>query len=241
MSLLGLETIRYCQRALREGLIVDWMLSHGLIEDRLRYQSSVRERQVRRLCYKYQIDQEHAERVAAQSLSLFDQTAHLHGGDPAARELLWAAAMLHNAGHFVSHGAHHKHSYYLIRHGELLGFTEIELEMIANIARYHRKSPPKKKHDAYRLLPAKEQRQLVSDMSAILRLATALNRRREVAIARATVQHRPGDQQAVLALVPLHPGDDCTVELWSIAEKKLMFETQFNLSLEVVLSSALAV
>lgn len=142
MSLLGLETISYCQRALREGLIVDWMLSHGLIEDRLRYQSSVRERQVRRLCYKYQIDQEHAERVAAQSLSLFDQTAHLHGGDPEARELLWAAAMLHNAGHFVSHGAHHKHSYYLIRYGELLGFTEIELEMIANIARYHRKSPP---------------------------------------------------------------------------------------------------
>ncbi len=241
MSLLGLETISYCQRALREGLIVDWMLSHGLIEDRLRYQSSVRERQVRRLCFKYQIDQEHAERVAAQSLSLFDQTAHLHGGDSEARELLWAAAMLHNAGHFVSHGAHHKHSYYLIRHGELLGFTEIELEMIANIARYHRKSTPKKKHDPYRLLPAKEQRQLVSDMSAILRLATALNRRRESAIARATFCHQAGDHEATLELVPHEPGDDCTVELWSIAEKKLMFEAQFNLSLTVVLTSALVV
>ncbi len=60
--------------------------------------------------------------------------------------------MLHNAGHHVSHDAHHKHSYYLIRNGELLGYTESEIEAIANLARYHRKSEPKKKHDNFQRL-----------------------------------------------------------------------------------------
>lgn len=78
-------------------------------------------------------------------------------------------------------------------------------------------------------------------MSAILRLATALNRRRESAIATVTFQHQPGDHNATLELVPHQPEDDCTVELWSIAEKKLLFEAQFNLHLEVVLASALVV
>lgn len=145
MTLLGSESITVCERSLREGVIVDWMLTHGLIEDKLRYQSSVRERNVLKLANKYHVNLEYSDRVAKFAESLFDQTQgilHHWGSDE--RQLLWAAAILHNCGHYVSHSSHHKHSYYLIRNGELLGYTETEIEIIANLARYHRKSPPKK-------------------------------------------------------------------------------------------------
>ena len=151
MTLLNMSTITICDRALREGMIVDWMLSHGFIEDRLRYQSSVRQRSVILAAQKYQVNLEHADRIATFALELFDQTHEiLHSWGAEERELLWAAAILHNCGHYISHSAHHKHSYYLIRHSELLGYTETEIETIANLARYHRKSAPKKKHESYR-------------------------------------------------------------------------------------------
>ncbi|MHC5831400.1 MAG: HD domain-containing protein, partial [Nostoc sp.] len=106
------------ERSLREGVIVDWMLTHGLIEDKLRYQSSVRERNVLKLANKYHVNLEYSDRVAKFAQSLFDQTQgilHHWGADE--RQLLWTAAILHNCGHYISHSSHHKHSYYLIRNG----------------------------------------------------------------------------------------------------------------------------
>ncbi len=94
----------------------------------------------------------------------------------------WAAGMLHNCGVYVSHSSHHQHSYYLIRNGELLGYSELEIEVIANLARYHRKSLPKPRHTNYQNLPAKYQK-VVSELSALLRLAVALDRLKQGAIA----------------------------------------------------------
>ena len=74
MTLLGVESVTVCERSLREGVIVDWMLTHGLIEDRLRFQSSVRQRSVLKTANKYQINLEHSDRVAEFALNLFDQT-----------------------------------------------------------------------------------------------------------------------------------------------------------------------
>lgn len=145
MALLGIETITICERSLREGVVVDWMLTHGLIEDRLRFQSSIRQRSVLKIAQKYGVNLQHSERVAALALDLFDQTKGMvHEWDVEERELLWASAILHNCGHFISHSAHHKHSYYLIRNSDLLGYAEVEVETIANLARYHRKSDPKR-------------------------------------------------------------------------------------------------
>lgn len=145
MEMLGQTSLITCDRALREGIIVDWMLTHGLIEDRLRYQSSVRQRSTYSLAQKFHVNLASSERVADFALTLFDRTQGiLHNWTEAERELLWAAAILHNAGHYVSHSAHHKHSYYLVRHGGLLGYTDTEIEIIANLCRYHRKSPPRK-------------------------------------------------------------------------------------------------
>ncbi|MBU7582800.1 MAG: Ppx/GppA family phosphatase [Nostoc sp. TH1S01] len=239
MTLLGVDAVTLCGRALREGVIVDWMLTHGLIEDRLRYQSSIRQRSVLKQVSKYHINIEHSDRVAVFALSLFDQTQGiLHNWGDDERQLLWAAAILHNCGHYISHSSHHKHSYYLIRNGELLGYTETEIEIIANLARYHRKSPPKKKHENFRNLLSKNHRQIVSQLSAILRLAVALDRRQIGAISQVKFRYYPDLQQVHLAIFPSHSDDDCSLEMWSLDYKKGVFEAEFGVKLVAALETA---
>jgi exopolyphosphatase/guanosine-5'-triphosphate,3'-diphosphate pyrophosphatase len=239
MTLLGIETLTICERSLREGVIVDWMLSHGLIEDRLRYQSSIRQRSILRTAQKYQVNLLHSERVAEFALSLFDQTQKiLHNWGEEERELLWAAAILHNCGHHISHSAHHKHSYYLIRHTDLLGYNEVELETIANLARYHRKSAPKKRHESYRNLTSKKYRRVVDQLSALLRLAVALDRRQIGAIKQVVCDFHLETQALYLILQAAQPADDCALELWSLNYKKASFENEFGLKLFPKLESA---
>ncbi len=239
MTLLGAESVTVCERSLREGVIVDWMLTHGLISDKLRYQSSVRERSVLKQAKKYNVKLEHSDRVAKFALSLFNQTqGKLHNWGAQQRELLWAAAILHNCGHYVNHSAHHKHSYYLIRNGELLGYTEAEIEIIANLARYHRKSPPKKKHENYANLLHKEDRQIVSKLSTMLRLAVALDRRQIGAIARVQCESNPEYHKLQLHIFPSHPDEDCALELWSMNLKKDAFEAEFGLKLVATLETS---
>ncbi|MGI2905259.1 Ppx/GppA phosphatase family protein [Tolypothrix sp. VBCCA 56010] len=242
MTILGVDSLTVCERSLREGVIVDWMLTHGLIEDKLRYQGSVRERSVLKQAKKYNVNLEHSDRVAKFALSLFNQTqGKLHNWGAEERQLLWAATILHNCGHYVSHNAHHKHSYYLIRNGELLGYTETEIEIIANLARYHRKSAPKKKHENYANLLHKEDRQIVSKLSAFVRLAVALDRRQIGAIARVQCEYNPDSQELQLHIFPSHPDDDCALELWSVDLKKEVFEAEFQLKLVTTLESAVTV
>lgn len=236
MTLLGVDYLTIGERALREGVIVDWMLSHGLIEDRLRYQGSVRERSVRKTAQKYQVNLEHSERVANFALSIFNQTrGHLHNWGTEEKELLWAAAILHKCGLFISHSSHHKHSYYLIRNGELLGFAEAEIEVIANLARYHRRNTPKKKHESYSNLPSKPHRILVNQLSAILRLAVALDRRQIGAIGRVHCEYFLNSQQLHLHLQPSDPDDDCALELWSLDYEKAVFEAEYGIKLVATL------
>jgi len=236
MKMLGVESLVICERALREGMIVDWMLSHGLIEDRLNFQSEVRQRSVLKVAQKYQVNLANAERVASFSLSIFNQIkGQLHDWDTEERELLWAAAILHNCGVYISHSAHHKHSYYLIRHGELLGFTEADIEVMANLARYHRKSPPKKKHENYNNLPSPTHRKLVNQLSAILRLAVALDRRQIGAITQVHCEYKPQKKELQLKLVPAVPNDDCALELWNLDYKKEVFEAEYGVKVKATL------
>jgi len=230
MTLLGVESLTVCERSLREGVIVDWMLTHGFIDNRLRFQSSIRERSVLKTAKKYQTNLEHSQRVTAFALDIFDQTkGQLHYWNADQRQLLWAAAILHNCGHYVSHSSHHKHSYYLIRNSELLGYNETEIEIIANIARYHRKSPPKKKHDSYRNLLHKEHRTMVNQLSAILRLAVALDRRQIGAIADVKCDYIPNFKEFKMSIFPSTTDDECSLEMWSLDYKKGVFEEEFGL------------
>ena len=236
MTLLEVDSIIICERALREGVVVDWMLTHNLIEDRLRYQSSVRQRSIIKIAQKYHVNLSHAERVAQFALSLFDQTQEsLHQWGEEERELLWAAAILHNCGHFISHSSHHKHSYYLIRNGELLGYTEVEVETIANLARYHRKSTPKKKHDSYRNISSKKHRRVVEQLSPLLRLAVAFDRRQIGAIQEVWCKYSADDRKLYLHLKATHPDDNCALELWSLDQKKGSFESEYGVKLVPIL------
>lgn len=238
MAMLGAEAITVCSRALREGLIVDWMIRHGLIEDRLRFQASVRDRSILKLVHKYHIHEQSAKWIARHAMSLFDQTKGiLHNWGQEQREYLWAAAMLHNAGHHINHSAHHKHSYYLIRYDEeLLGYTDSELEIIANLARYHRKSEPKKKHENFQRLAHDTDRLFVRQASSLLRLAVALDRRQIGAVSEAYLICDLRAHQAELRLIPRDPSDPCTLELWSIDYKKVPFEKEFGLTLQPQIS-----
>jgi exopolyphosphatase / guanosine-5'-triphosphate,3'-diphosphate pyrophosphatase len=239
MTMLQLDAIVVCEQALREGIIVDWMLTHGLINSRFRYQNEVKNRNVLKIARKYQVDLAYSERVTKFALSIFEQLqGELHDWGLAEKELLWSAGILHNCGIYISHSSHHKHSYYLIRNAELLGFTELELELIANIARYHRRSKPKKKHDAYNKLPHKQYQLIVRQLSAILRLAVALDRRQKGAIATVNCQYNSGDRTLHFELFPAEIGDDCALELWSLAYKKTVFEEEFEVKLIPTITQA---
>ncbi|BAU63012.1 Ppx/GppA phosphatase [Stanieria sp. NIES-3757] len=237
MTMLNLNSITVSERSLREGMIVDWMLTHGLINNRLRYQNEVRERNIYKIAHKYQVNVAFSERVANFALSIFDQTKGiLHDWGNLERELLWSAAILHNCGVYISHSSHHKHSYYLIRNAEILGFNELELELIANLARYHRKSKPKKKHEGYPKLPHKEYQLIVKQLSAILRLAVALDRRQKGAIAGVKCNYDQNNRILDLNLIPSELGDDCALELWSLDYKKVVFEEEYGVKVIASLS-----
>jgi exopolyphosphatase/guanosine-5'-triphosphate,3'-diphosphate pyrophosphatase len=232
MTMLKVDYLTVCERSLREGVIVDWMLTHGLIESRLHYQSEIRPRSVIKIAHKYKVDVEYAQRVADFALRIFDQTqGTLHNWSKEAREYLWAAGILHDCGLFISHAAHHKHSYYMVRNAELLGFTDIELEIIANLVRYHRKSKPKKKHENYNNLVHKEHKVLVNQLSSILRLAVALDRRQIGAIKELSCKYDLEYQILHFHLIPSQAGDDCALELWNLDYKKNVFEEEFGVKL----------
>jgi exopolyphosphatase / guanosine-5'-triphosphate,3'-diphosphate pyrophosphatase len=242
MQMLKLDSIMICERALREGVIVDWMLTRGLINSRLRYQNEVKNRNVIKIAQKYHVDIEYSQRVATFALSIFDQLqGQLHSWGMAERELLWSAAILHNSGVYISHSAHHKHSYYLIRNAELLGFTELELELIANIARYHRRGRPKKKHEAYQKLPHKLYQLMVRQLSAILRLGVALDRRNKGAIAEVHCQFDSLQRTLSLQLKPKEIGDPCSLELWNLSYKKEVFEAEFGVTVVATIAEKMPV
>ena len=143
---------------------------------------------------------DHSREVARLALALFDATAQVHGLDEAAREYLEAAALLANVGLFISHTKHHLHTYYVIRNSEhLTGFTDREIEIVAQVARYHRKSAPKPEHEAFaRLWP--DDQQIVRALAALLRVAIGLDRSYERRVA--TVRCQDDGEHLTIELVP---------------------------------------
>ncbi len=172
---VGTDRYQFCDAALREGMIVDYLERN---RPGLRLEAEVpdpRRRGVlllgRRLCPNIA----HPQTVARLATRLFDDTRARHRMGQAERELLEYAALLHNIGHAISRSSHHKHSMYVIRHADLQGFTDREKLIMANVARYHRRSGPKSRHlDYMELEPA--DRELVKRLSALLRLANGLDR-----------------------------------------------------------------
>ena len=232
LRMLDVDELVLSERALREGLIVDWMLRHGLLEDRFSFQSSIRQRTVIHQVQRFAVNQARAERVASHALSLYDSTHQtLHRDDGSGRDLLWAAAMLHACGQHINLSAYHKHSWYLIRHGELLGYSESEHLMIAAIARYHRRSLPKKRHESWQGLQTRVNRRTVSEMALLLRLAAALDRRPEPVVKRLKAVVRGGE--LILELVSERLNQNLSLEQWSLESCSVVVKAVTGLKLKV--------
>ena len=232
MQMLGVGELVLSERALREGLIVDWMLRHGLLEDRFSFQSSIRQRTVMHQAQRFAVNQVRAERVASHALSLYDNTQGcLHRDDGSGRDLLWAAALLHACGQHINLSAYHKHSWYLIRHGELLGYSESEHLMIAAIARYHRRSLPKKRHEAWQALQTRQNRRTVSEMALLLRLAAALDRRPDPVVKTLVAQFT--SSSISLELVPERLNQNLSLEQWSLESCESIVREVTGLNLKV--------
>jgi len=209
------------------------MLRNDLIVDRFNFQSSIRQRTVLHQAQRYGVDLSRAERVASLALSLYAQShGLLHHDDGQGRQLLWAAAMLHSCGQHINVGAYHKHSWYLIRHGELLGYSDSEHLMVAAIARYHRRSLPKKRHESWQLLDGREQRRTVAAMALLLRLAVAVDRRPQTVLAGLALQ-REGDSGVCITLQPATAGLDLSLERWSLQSCEASVEEALGLRLKV--------
>jgi len=170
LETLGIETLIVSPAAIREGIIAARASAKSTRSAR-----SLRRSSVTALAERSDCDKRHARHVAHLATRIFDQTTRLHALPRDSRELLEHAALLHEVGMHVSDRGYHKHSYYLIRHGALRGFSDEELAVIANVARYHRKGEPDDGHENLAELTA-AQRGDVEKLAAILRIAEALDR-----------------------------------------------------------------
>jgi exopolyphosphatase/guanosine-5'-triphosphate,3'-diphosphate pyrophosphatase len=240
MRSLKVNDLKICTAALREGAVVDRFLQTGWLDTGLDLHKDPRSDSVHSLLEKYHADVEHAEQVARIAAEIFLQTHWLlHQYPESVGHLLWSAAMLHDVGSFVGRNGHHKHSYYLIKNGGLLGHSEEEVNLIACIARYHRGSFPKESHEAFASVNGGD-RKLVADMAAILRIAEALDRSHRRAVENLKVVLEPAskskyDRRCVSIMLKLRDSEKCEPETWAFDEKKVYFEHQFdvNLSLKV--------
>jgi exopolyphosphatase/guanosine-5'-triphosphate,3'-diphosphate pyrophosphatase len=225
---LGAKDLTLCDLALREGLVLDYIhRNSGRIKKAESY-PDVRRRSVVELGERCRFWPEHARQVAQIALSIFDQTRAVHQLGDREREWLEYGAMLHDVGVHISYERHHRHSYYLIKNGDLRGFTPEETEIIALIARYHRQATPKKSHEGYSLLKG-SLRRTVRTLSAMVRLAEGLDRSHSQALAGVDLFPRGDDY-----LVRLRTTGDAELELWAanrhaapleaVLERPLRFE-----------------
>ncbi|MEM8926539.1 MAG: HD domain-containing protein, partial [Actinomycetota bacterium] len=173
-----------------------------------------------RLAHQLDPDATHAETAARLALQLFDRTADVHQLGGEARQLLELAAFVHNVGLFIAHSGHHKHTYYIVRNSEqLTGFTDREVELLALVARYHRKSHPSDKHPEFAALDADDQH-LVRVLAGLLRLAIGLDRRHRGVVRGVTVRAESGDDGDRLVIEPVvDEGTDVSVEVQAAVDR----------------------
>jgi len=212
-DLLDIEVLTVSPYALREGVLLDRV--HG--EDGgFHHLSNIRRDSVLRFADAFEEDRRHVEHATDLALQLFDDLATVHGYSLFERDLLEAAGLLHNVGLFVSHAAHHKHSYYIIRNSDrLAGFTNHEIELIAQVARYHRRSGPKSSHSSFVGLDGGDQDR-VRLLAGILRVAIALDRTRSAAVTNVQAEI-VGDDLVVMAQIA--DGADASLELYTADER----------------------
>jgi exopolyphosphatase/guanosine-5'-triphosphate,3'-diphosphate pyrophosphatase len=173
-------------------------------------------------------ERDHAEHSTELALRLFEQTSELHGLDPGYEELLEAAGFLANVGLFVSHDRHHLHSYYVIRNSDVLtGFTDEEIELIAQVARYHRKSAPKPTHSDFAAL-SEEAQHVVRVLAGLLRIGVALDRTRTAVVGDVSARVKKNE-----LVIELHGDGDTSLERYTADARKALLEDALGVEVTI--------
>ncbi len=221
----GVDRIHVPNVGLKDGILLD------LVDDMIEHVPHAKRQEqaianaALAIGRRYRFEVPHARQVSRLALSLFDQLEKLHGMGEADRRILVAASLLHDVGAFINYQKHHKHSYYIISQTEIPGFTGDELDLVAQVARYHRKGEPALHHQPYVDLAAGD-RTRVCRLSAILRVADALDREHRQAVRDvvATVH----DDTVILEI---SGRGDLSLERWALDKKGKMFEKTFDRAL----------
>ena len=180
-----------------------------------------------RLGEKYQFDAEHAKQVALHAGRLFDQSQALHNLDEENKLLLETGALLHDIGHFINTVDHNKHGYYILKASPLIGLSESQQNIVANIMLYHRKSTPSMEDDCFKALTPKD-RLVVIKLSALMRLADGLDVSHTGRVKDAQLE-----QQKNAWKLKLQGEGDLMLERWTLEKRQKLFQDVFGVKLEV--------
>ncbi|HEY1688426.1 MAG TPA: Ppx/GppA phosphatase family protein [Solirubrobacteraceae bacterium] len=224
----GLDGLEVTEAGLREGVFFERHLADPAHPDQEPLFDDVRREGVMNLARRYAMDAPHSRHVAELALHMFDELAELglHPGEQVERELLWAACMLHDIGMSVDYDDHHKHSRYLILNAGLPGFAPVEVAVIAQAARYHRKGMP----DPGSLAPlfGKRDRERLARCATLLRLAEDLERSRDQLVTQTSFAAKNGTVR-----LQLSADGDTAVPRWAARREGELFERAFGRDLEV--------
>ena len=229
---LDAEEITLCDLALREGLVLDYIRRHKKEIAQADLIPDVRRRSTIELAERCNYFAVHAQQVARLALALFDQTRSIHGLTDHEREWLELASLMHDLGVHISYPRHHRHSYYLIKNGDLRGFEPEEIDVMALVARYHRRGTPKKSHDEYaQLRPLL--RRTVRILASILRLAESLDRSHAQVVS--ALELHAGGKEVVLQL---RTSGDAELEVWAAQRHVQPFEEMMQKPVRILLQQS---
>ncbi len=212
MARLDSQALTVSGYGIREGLLLETAEVRQVPQD----PGAARERSVRAFAERCHFEQPHSEHVQRIALQIFDAVGERLGCERGDRALLADAGLLHDVGYHINYDKHHKHSYHLIVHAELLGMSPEERVAVANIARYHRGAEPKRKHANFGPLERALRGRIVR-LAAILRVADGFDRGHVGAVERVEVEWT--DRALRLRAVPSHDARTIRLELWGASRK----------------------
>jgi exopolyphosphatase / guanosine-5'-triphosphate,3'-diphosphate pyrophosphatase len=227
-----LRVFRYSPLGLRDGLLAQMAAEHDRGTRSGKQIESERWDSLQAALAHYRVDAHHARQVREAAMNLFDSLRSVHALPAEYREWLSAAAMLYEVGDYVNRSGRHRHTYYIISHSEILGYTPEQRRVIAAVARYLGKSRPSPGDGPIKVLPP-EDRQYVPKASQLLRLARALNLSRSRSVRGMRVRLRDAEMQLVLR--PAR-GAGIELELWAIEKEKNYFREPFGRTLSAALA-----
>jgi len=232
-DMLNLKSFTLSTSALREGILIDTIAREH--PTGYEYWGDVRWRSVVSFGEKLSVDEVHASRVRDLSLSLCDQLGFVGASSVYWRELIGFAAYLHECGKFLNLAAFHKHGFYLIKHSNMLGFTQKELEVIGLLVRYHRKRVPRPEDDELEILD-KSEISIFCRCAALLRIVSCLDRSRRSRVG-GVVYKQAGSGGAILELHGAE-NSELEAEIYEFEREKIVFEKEFRTKLALGIRNA---